>query len=198
MSMPGTPIIYYGDEIGMGDNIFLGDRNGVRTPMQWSDGKNAGFSDAHAQALFAPVISDPPYGYQGVNVDAQERTPTSLLRWMRRLIAVRKQFKAFGRGTQRFLETGNQRVLVFLREYEDETILCVNNLSRYAQPVELDLRDFAGRVPVEVWSEQPFPSIGELPYFFTLGPHNFLWFRLVKADELGEGTPPPPPRRSRR
>jgi maltose alpha-D-glucosyltransferase/alpha-amylase len=198
MSMPGTPIIYYGDEIGMGDNIFLGDRNGVRTPMQWSDGKNGGFSDAHSQALFAPVISDPPYGYQGVNVEAQERTPTSLLRWMRRLIAVRKQFKAFGRGTQRFLETGNRRVLVFLREYEDETILCVNNLSRYAQPVELDLRDYAGRVPVEVWSEQPFPSIGELPYFFTLGPHNFLWFRLVDASALGDGTPPPPPHRSRR
>ena len=193
MSMPGTPIIYYGDEIGMGDNIFLGDRNGVRTPMQWSDGKNAGFSEAHAQALFAPVIADPPYGYQGVNVEAQERTPTSLLRWMRRLIAVRQQYKAFGRGAQRFLETRNKRVLVFLREYRDETILCVNNLSRFAQPVELDMREFAGRVPVELYSQQPFPAVGELPYFLTLGPHNFFWFRLTEPEDVQKVPQPPSP-----
>jgi maltose alpha-D-glucosyltransferase/alpha-amylase len=197
MSMPGTPIIYYGDELGMGDNVFLGDRNGVRTPMQWSDGKNAGFSEAHAQALFAPLIQDAPYGYQGVNVEAQERTPTSLLRWMRRLIQVRKKFKAFGRGTQRFIETGNRAVLVFLREHEDETILCVNNLSRYAQPVELDLREFEGYAPVELWSEKPFPAIGELPYFFTMGPHNFYWFRLVRAETVKD-CPPPPKSRARK
>ena len=193
MSMPGTPIIYYGDEIGMGDNIYLGDRNGVRTPMQWNDGKNGGFSEAASQALYHPLITDAPYGYQTVNVEAQERTPTSLLKWMRRLIEVRQQYKAFGRGTQRFLLPRNHRVLVFLREWEDETILCVNNLSRFAQPVELDLSEFNGLVPVELWSKQPFPPIGELPYFFTLGPHGFLWFRLLPPDRVPHVAPPPAP-----
>jgi maltose alpha-D-glucosyltransferase/alpha-amylase len=186
MSMPGTPVVYYGDEIGMGDNIYLGDRNGVRTPMQWNDDKNAGFSQADSAALYAPVIVDPPYGYHSINVDAQERTPTSLLRWMRRLIGVRKAQKAFGRGSQEFLHPANKRVLVFLRRYQDEIVLCVNNLSRYAQPVELDLTQFAGLVPVELWSCEPFPSIGTLPYFFTMAPHGFLWFRLVPPDDVSK------------
>jgi maltose alpha-D-glucosyltransferase/alpha-amylase len=184
MSMPGTPVVYYGDEIGMGDNIYLGDRNGVRTPMQWSDDKNAGFSQADSAALYAPVIVDPPYGYHSINVEAQERTPTSLLRWMRRLIGVRKAQKAFGRGSQEFLHPANKRVLVFLRRYQDEIVLCVNNLSRYAQPVELDLTQFAGLVPIELWSCEPFPSIGTLPYFFTMAPHGFLWFRLVAPEDV--------------
>ena len=184
MSMPGTPIIYYGDEIGMGDNIYLGDRNGVRTPMQWSADRNAGFSEADTAALFSPLIVDPPYGYHTVNVAAQERTPTSLLRWMRRLISVRKQYQAFGRGTWEALDPHNRRVLVFLRRYRDETILCVNNLSRYAQFVELDLREFTGMVPIETWGLIPFPPIGELPYLLTLGPHNFYWFRLVPSERV--------------
>jgi maltose alpha-D-glucosyltransferase/alpha-amylase len=182
LSMPGTPIIYYGDEIGMGDNVYLGDRNGVRTPMQWNGSWNAGFSEADSAALYSPLIVDAPYGYQGVNVVAQERTQTSLLRWTRRTINVRSQYKAFGRGTWEPIRTANIRVLVFLRRWEDETILCVNNLSRYAQPVELDLREFCGQVPMELYSRQPFPAIGELPYFLTLGPHTFLWFRLVPPD----------------
>jgi maltose alpha-D-glucosyltransferase/alpha-amylase len=182
MSMPGTPIIYYGDEIGMGDNFYLGDRNGVRTPMQWNASWNAGFSEADSQALYSPVVVDPPYGYQTVNVMAQERTSTSLLRWMRRLTAIRKEFRAFSRGTIEFLPVPNKRVLVFMRKYEDETILCVNNLSRYAQPVEMELRSHCGCVPLELWGRQPFPPIGELPYFLTLGPHGFLWFRLVSPE----------------
>jgi maltose alpha-D-glucosyltransferase/alpha-amylase len=190
MSMPGTPVVYYGDEIGMGDNIYLGDRNGVRTPMQWSDDKNAGFSQGDSAALYSPVIVDPPYGYHTINVEAQERTPTSLLRWMRRLIGVRKAQKAFGRGTQEFLHPANKRVLVFLRRYEGEVVLCVNNLSRYAQPVELDLREFSGLVPVELWSCEPFPAIGDLPYFFTMAPHGFLWFRLVPPADVALFTRP--------
>ncbi len=183
MSMPGTPIIYYGDEIGMGDNIYLGDRNGVRTPMQWSMDRNAGFSEADSAALFAPVIVDPPYSFHSVNVAAQERTSTSLLRWMRRLIAVRQEYKAFGRGSWESLQAHNRRVLVFLRRYRDETILCVHNLSRFAQYVELDLREFQGFVPIELWSKLDFPPIGELPYLLTLGPHNFLWFRLCPSEQ---------------
>ena len=183
MSMPGTPIIYYGDEIGMGDNVYLGDRNGVRTPMHWTPDRNAGFSEADAAALYSPVIVDAPYGYQSVNVAAQERTGTSLLRWTRKLIAIRKKYKAFGRGTQEFLHPENKAALVFLRQHEHETILCVQNLSRYAQPVELDLRRFNGCVPIELWSEKPFPPIGELPYFLTLSPHAVLWFRLAGHDD---------------
>jgi maltose alpha-D-glucosyltransferase/alpha-amylase len=171
----------------MGDNVYLGDRNGVRTPMQWSDGKNAGFSDADSAALYSPPIVDPPYGYQGINVRGQERVKTSLLRWTRRLIGVRRKHRAFGRGTFEPLHPANHRVLVFLRRFGNETILCVNNLSRYAQAVELDLREFNGRVPVELWSEQPFPAIGELPYLLTMGPHGFYWFRLTEPDEV----PPP-------
>ena len=186
MSLPGSPVLYYGDEIGMGDNIYLGDRNGVRTPMQWSPDRNAGFSEADTAALFSPLIVDPPYGYHTVNVVAQERVPTSLLRWMRRLIAVRQQYKAFGRGTWEPLDAANRRVLVFLRRYRDETILCVNNLSRFAQYVELDLRQFNGLVPLELWSKNCFPPIGELPYLLTLGPHNFLWFRLLPGEQAKE------------
>ncbi len=147
--------------------------------MQWSGSWNAGFSEGDAAALYSPVIVDAPYGYQGVNVSAQERTQTSLLRWMRRITRVRKQFKAFGRGTWEPLHPANTRVLVFLRRYEEEVVLCVNNLSRYAQYVELDLGEFNGMAPVEVFSQQPFPRIGELPYLLTLGPHTFLWFRLA-------------------
>ncbi len=190
MSMPGTPVVYYGDEIGMGDNIYLGDRNGVRTPMQWSDDKNAGFSQGDSAALYSPVIVDPPYGYHTINVEAQERTSTSLLRWMRRLIGVRKAQKAFGRGTQEFLHPANKKVLVFLRRYETEVVLCVNNLSRYAQPVELDLREFSGLIPIELWSCEPFPAIGDLPYFITMAPHGFLWFRIVAPDDVALFTKP--------
>jgi maltose alpha-D-glucosyltransferase/alpha-amylase len=184
MSLPGTPIIYYGDELGMGDNVYLGDRNGVRTPMQWSGDRNAGFSEAEGAALYSPVIADPPYSFHTVNVSAQDRTPTSLLRWMRRLVTVRKKFRAFGRGTFEALDPNNRRVLVFIRRYRDEVILCVNNLSRFAQFVELDLREFNGCIPLELWGEIPFPAIGELPYLLTLGPHNFLWFRLMPADQV--------------
>jgi maltose alpha-D-glucosyltransferase / alpha-amylase len=186
MSMPGTPIIYYGDEIGMGDNIYLGDRNGVRTPMHWSPDRNAGFSEADTAALFSPLIVDPPYDYHTVNVVAQERVPTSLLRWMRRLIAVRQQYRAFGRGTWEPIDAANRRVLIFLRRYKDELILCVNNLSRFAQFVELDLREFTGLLPLELWSKNCFPPIGELPYLLTLGPHNFLWFRLLRPEQAKE------------
>ena len=184
MSLPGTPIIYYGDEIGMGDNVYLGDRNGVRTPMQWSYDRNAGFSEAESAALYSPVLADPPYSYHTVNVAAQERTPTSLLRWMRRLIDIRKKFHAFGRGTFQALDPNNRRVLVFLRRYHDEVILCVNNLSRFAQFVELDLREFCGWVPLELYGNTAFPPVGELPYLLTLGPHNFLWFRLLPTEQV--------------
>ncbi len=186
MSMPGTPIIYYGDEIGMGDNIYLGDRNGVRTPMQWSADRNAGFSEAETAALFSPLIVDPPYGFHTVNVAAQERTPTSLLRWTRRLVAVRQEYQAFGRGTWEAINGSNRRVLVFLRRHRDETILCVNNLSRFAQYVELDLHDYNNCVPLELWSKACFPTVRDMPYVLTLGPHNFFWFRLVSSEQAKE------------
>jgi maltose alpha-D-glucosyltransferase/alpha-amylase len=183
MSMPGTPIVYYGDEIGMGDNVYLGDRNGVRTPMQWNGSWNSGFSEADAAALYSPIVVDPPYGYQAVNVMAQERTNTSLLRWMRRLIKVRHTSRAFGRGSIEFLLPPNQRILAFLRSYEDELILVACNLAGSAEPAEFDLSRFAGRVPIEMWSGRPFPRIGELPYFLTFGPYAYYWFRLAPAEE---------------
>ena len=186
LTMPGTPIIYYGDEIGMGDNVFLGDRNGVRTPMQWNGGWNSGFSEADQQALYFPLIMDPPYGYQGVNVAAQERTQTSLLRWMRRIVKVRTQHRAFGRGTLEMLLPENRAVLAYLRTYEDETILCVNNLSRFVQPARINLQRYIGMVPVEMIGNIRFPPITENPYLFALGPHNFYWFRLTPADEAPE------------
>lgn len=181
LSMPGTPIIYYGDEIGMGDNIYLGDRNGVRTPMQWSPDRNAGFSRADPQRLYLPPIMDPIYGYQAVNVEAQQREPASLLNWMKRLIAVRRSCQAFGRGRLDILRPGNRKILAYTREYGDEIVLCVANLSRSAQPVELDLKSFKGLVPVEMLGQTAFPPVGELPYLLTLPRHGFYWFRLSRT-----------------
>jgi len=177
-SLPGTPIIYYGDEIGMGDNIYLCDRDGVRTPMQWNCDRNGGFSKADAACLYCLPVMDPVYGYQAVNVEAQFRTPTSLLQWMRRLIAIRQRNPVFGRGSIEFLHPSNQKVLAYLREYEEQKLLVVCNLSRFAQPAELDLSKFNGSAPVELFGETRFPRIGELPYFLTLAPHGFYWFRL--------------------
>ncbi len=184
MSMPGSPIIYYGDEIGMGDNFFLGDRNGVRTPMQWSPDRNAGFSRTDPQRLYLPPIMDAIYGYQAVNVEAQGRDPSSLLNWMKKLIAVRKSSHAFGRGSLLFLRPGNRKILAYLREYRDDSILCVANLSRTAQPVELDLSAFKGRVPVELMGHSAFPPIGELPYLLTLPGYGVYWFRLSRETEV--------------
>jgi maltose alpha-D-glucosyltransferase/alpha-amylase len=167
----------------MGDNIYLGDRNGVRTPMQWSPDRNAGFSQADPQRLFLPPIMDPIYGYEAVNVEAQSRDPSSLLNWMRRMLGVRDQFKGFGRGTLRFLRAGNRKILAFVREYGEETILCVANLARTAQPVELDLSRFKGRVPIELIGRAAFPPIGDLPYLLTLHGHGFFWFRLALGEE---------------
>jgi maltose alpha-D-glucosyltransferase/alpha-amylase len=178
LSMPGTPVLYYGDEIGMGDNIWLGDRNGVRTPMQWNGDRNAGFSRADSAKLYSPVIADPVFGYQAVNVEAQERNPDSLLHWMRRLIAIRKRYQAFGRGTLEFLLPENTSILAYLRQYRDETILCAANLSTKVQPVSLDLARFSGMGMVELLHETAFPRIGDDPYFLTLGPNDFFWFRI--------------------
>ncbi len=180
-SLPGTPVIYYGDEIGMGDNIYLGDRAGVRTPMQWTGDRNAGFSRTDPARLFAPVIMDPVYGYQSVNVEAQERSPFSLLNWMKRMIVLRKQFKVFGRGTLEFLPAANRKILAYVRRHEDELVLCVANLSRAVQPVELDLSAYAGMTPLEMLGLTEFPKIGQLPYFLTLPPYSFYWFRLQLA-----------------
>jgi maltose alpha-D-glucosyltransferase/alpha-amylase len=178
LSLPGSPVIYYGDEIGMGDNVYLGDRNGVRTPMQWTNDRNAGFSRADSARLYDPVILDPVYGYQAVNVEAHERLPTSLLEWTRRMIRVRKRYQAFGRGSLEFLEADNRRVIAYIRSHEDQVLLCAGNLSRFAQPAQLDLSKFNGWQPIELIGETAFPTIGELPYFLTLGPHSFYWFRL--------------------
>jgi maltose alpha-D-glucosyltransferase/alpha-amylase len=179
VSLPGSPIIYYGDEIAMGDNIYLGDRNGVRTPMQWSIDRNAGFSRADAAQLYAPVIADPVYGYMGVNVEAEERSPSSLLNWMKLLIKTQKTYEVFGRGSITFLKPQNYRVLAYIRSWEDQQILCINNLSRFSQYAELDMHEYNGRVPVDVFGNTHFPRIGELPYLVTMGPHAFYWFRLV-------------------
>jgi maltose alpha-D-glucosyltransferase/alpha-amylase len=179
-SLPGTPIIYYGDEIGMGDNIYLGDRNGVRTPMQWSADKNAGFSRSNPQKLYMPIIIDPEYHYEAYNVEGQQNNLRSLLWWMKRLIALRKRYKAFGRGIIEFLQPTNRKVLVFLRHYENEQILVIANLSRFVEYVELDLQAFKGRVPMELFSRSKFPTIGEQPYFLTLGPHEFYMFILLE------------------
>ncbi|SDY01902.1 maltose alpha-D-glucosyltransferase [Nitrosomonas sp. Nm58] len=179
LSMPGAPIIYYGDEIGMGDNIYLGDRNGVRTPMQWSPDRNAGFSRADPQRLYLPPIMDPLYGYEAVNVEAQNRNASSLLNWMRRLITTRKAQKAFGCGSIKFLHPGNRKILAYLREYQDESILCVANLANSAQPVELNLAAYKGRVPVELMGRTTFPAIGELPYLLSLPSYSFYWFHLA-------------------
>ena len=178
LSLPGTPVLYYGDEIGMGDNIFLGDRNGVRTPMQWTSDKNAGFSRSNRQRVYLPVVTDPEYHYEAVNVEAQAANPHSLLSWTKRLIALRKRHRAFGRGTLELLRPENRKVLAFVRRYESEQILCVANLSRFLQVLELDLSQWKGLVPVELFGSTELPAIGETPYFLTLGPHSFYWFSL--------------------
>ena len=180
-SFPGTPVIYYGDEIGMGDNIYLGDRTGVRTPMQWTSDRNGGFSRTDPARLYAPPIMDPVYGYEAINVEAQERSAFSLLNWMKRLIGLRKQYRVFGRGTLEFLRSANRKVLAYVRRSGDELILCVANLARSVQPVELDLSAFKGMTPIEMLGLTEFPRIGELPYFLTLSPYSFYWFRLQQA-----------------
>ncbi len=182
-SFPGTPIIYYGDEIGMGDNYYLGDRNGVRTPMQWSPDRNAGFSAANPQKLFLPVIIDPEYNYEAVNVEVHQRNSSSLLSWMKRAIAIRKNYKAFGRGSLEFLSPNNPKVLAFVREYEDQKILIVANLSRFSQVVELDLTDCAGYTPIEVFSKNKFPVIQETYYMLTLNAYDYYWFSLEQQQE---------------
>ncbi|MGD8475768.1 MAG: maltose alpha-D-glucosyltransferase [Burkholderiales bacterium] len=184
LSMPGTPIIYYGDEIGMGDNYFLGDRDGVRTPMQWTPDRNGGFSRANPQQLYLPPVMDAIYGFEAVNVEAEEIDPSSLLNWMRRILAVRMRHRAFGRGQIRFLYPANRKILVYVREFENERILCVANLSRAAQAVELDLSQFRGAVPVELADRTPFPPIGDLPYLLTLPGYGFFWFILEEQAEL--------------
>ncbi|HZE21052.1 MAG TPA: maltose alpha-D-glucosyltransferase, partial [Desulfobaccales bacterium] len=178
LSMPGTPVLYYGDEIGMGDNIYLGDRDGVRTPMQWSADRNAGFSRANPQKLYLPINIDPEYHYESINVETQQNNPHSLLWWMKRIIALRKSYRAFGRGSVHFLYPENHKVLAFLRCFQDERILTVVNLSRFVQHVELDLSSHRDLVPVELIGRSEFPAIGEAPYFLTLGPHNAYWFSL--------------------
>ena len=192
-SLPGTPVIYYGDEIGMGDNVYLGDRNGVRTPMQWSGDRNAGFSDANRQQLYLPVIIDPEYHYEAINVEAQQANPHSLLWWMKRLIALRKRHPAFGRGSLEFLHPENRRILAFVRGYDDERILVVANLSRFVQYAELDLAAFEGMVPVEMFGRAEFPIVRRAaPYPLTLGPHAFLWFELTPPPEAAVVQAPAP------
>ncbi|HLI77011.1 MAG TPA: maltose alpha-D-glucosyltransferase [Acidobacteriaceae bacterium] len=190
-SFPGTPIMYYGDEIGMGDNIYLGDRNGVRTPMQWNSDRNAGFSKAVPAKLYFPVIMDPIWGYQAINVEAQQSDPSSLLHWTRNMIALRKLFRVFGRGTLHFLHPANRKILAYIRSYEFEdghceTILCVANLSRFAQPVQLDLSKYVGRQPVEMLGYVPFPAVDKTPYALTLAPYSFLWLELQEGASIPE------------
>ncbi len=184
-SLPGTPIIYYGDEIGMGDNVYLGDRNGVRTPMQWNSDRNAGFTRANPAMLYSPVIMDPVWGYQALNVEAQDSEPSSLLNWMRNMIALRKLFRVFGRGTLRFLAPSNRKVLAYVRAIDNEQVLCVMNLSRYAQPVDLDLADLAGMRPVEMMGYVEFPVVTREPYRVTLGPYGFFWLEMHAAENDG-------------
>jgi len=178
LSLPGSPVLYYGDEIGMGDNVHLGDRDGVRTPMQWHGGRNGGFSNADPERLYSPPISNAVYGYPAVNVESQRGNEHSLLNWMRRLIAVRRSTKVFGRGTITFLRPTNHRVLAYLRSLGDEQLLIVNNLSGSAQAVELDLQQLAGAIPVEMFGGSPFPRIEGRPYMLTMSPYAFYWFRL--------------------
>jgi maltose alpha-D-glucosyltransferase/alpha-amylase len=191
-SLPGTPVLYYGDEIGMGDNIYLGDRNGVRTPMQWSSDRNAGFSRANPQQLYFPVITDPEYHYEAINVEANENNPESLLWWMKRLIDLHKTHQVLGRGDVQILHPDNAKVLAFVRRYNNERVLVVANLSRTAQYVELDLKEYAGLSPVELFGRQAFPVLGDSPLFLTLGPHNFYWFSLeaLNASEVKAVSPP--------
>jgi maltose alpha-D-glucosyltransferase/alpha-amylase len=180
-SLPGSPILYYGDEIGMGDNIFLGDRDGVRTPMQWSPDRNAGFSRADFAQLYSAPLMDPVYGYQALNVEGELRDPSSLLHWLQRMLQVRKRHDLFGIGSFEVLTAENPSVLAYVREWEGDVVLCVNNLSRFAQPVELSLQRFEGRTPIELLGRVPFPRIGELPYLLTLGAYGFYWFQIVET-----------------
>jgi maltose alpha-D-glucosyltransferase / alpha-amylase len=179
-ALPGTPVLYYGDEIGMGDNIYLGDRNGVRTPMQWTGDRNGGFSRADGARLYAPQIADPVYGYQAINVEAQERTRSSMLNWVKRLIRIRQRYPVFGNGSLRWFNPDNRKVLAFVREWAGQSVLVICNLSRFAQPAQLDLNEFTGRTPVELIGETPFPRITQAPYQLSMGPYMFLWFRLEK------------------
>jgi maltose alpha-D-glucosyltransferase/alpha-amylase len=177
-SMPGTPIVYYGDEIGMGDDVLRKDRDGVRTPMQWSGGPSAGFSSAPPAALYSPPISDPVYGHASVNVESQLQDPSSLLRWMQNLIRLRKQFKVFGRGSLAFVPSSNRKVLAYLRRWGEDSVLCVANLSRHTQPATLDISDLAGATPIEMFGYTEFPPIGREPWFLSLGGYGFAWFEL--------------------
>jgi maltose alpha-D-glucosyltransferase/alpha-amylase len=190
-SLPGTPVLYYGDEIGMGDNFYLGDRNGVRTPMQWSADRNAGFSKANPQKLYLPAVIDPEYHYESLNVEGQQANPNSILWYHKRLLAARKRFQAFGRGDLTFLHPENYKVLAFVRSFENEQVLVVANLSRFAQHVDLNLKDFQGLVPVEAFGGVEFPSVGEAPYVLTLGSYGFYWFHLTtpRPIEVGRGGP---------
>ena len=181
-SLPGSPVLYYGDEIGMGDNFFLGDRDGVRTPMQWTGDRNGGFSRADFQQLYLPPLMDPVYGFQAVNVEAQLRQPNSLLRWIHRLIALRKDHPVFGLGTYEALRPENPRIFAHVRTYEDDIVLCVHNLARSAQAVELDLSRWEGLIPEEMFGRTRFPRIGQLPYLLTLAPRGFFWFQLRKDE----------------
>ncbi|MGH9176955.1 MAG: maltose alpha-D-glucosyltransferase, partial [Acidimicrobiales bacterium] len=178
-SLPGSPILYYGDEVGMGDNIYLGDRDGVRTPMQWTPDRNAGFSRADFARLYLPPLMDPVYGFQSVNVEAQQRNPSSFLYWTKRMLEVRRQHPVFGTGSFEVIPTDNPSVLAFVRCQDDDIVLCVNNLSRFAQPAELPLQRWNGKIPIELMGRVPFPKVGELPYFVTLNPYAFYWFQLV-------------------
>ncbi len=184
--MPGSPIIYYGDEMGMGDNIYLGDRDGVRTPMQWSPDRNGGFSKADFARLYLPPLMDPVYGYTAVNIEQQQRDKSSFLHWMRRLLEIRKQHPVLAIGELEVLHAENPSVLAYLRRSADpedgthDIVLCVSNLSRFPQPCELMLEQLAGKVPIELTGRVPFPRIGELPYFVTLAPYGFYWFELVE------------------
>jgi len=184
LSLPGSPVLYYGDEIGMGDNIWLGDRDGVRTPMQWTPDRNGGFSSADPQRLILPPISDAVYGYQAINVEAQMRNTTSLLYWTRRMIEVRKQHPTLALGTLTEIGSRNPTVLSYIREYGDDVVLCVNNLSRFPQPAELDLRRFEGYTPTELTGRVVFPVIGVLPYMLTLAGHGFYWFQLTRSESF--------------
>ena len=185
-SLPGSPILYYGDEIGMGDNVYLGDRDSVRTPMQWTGDRNGGFSAADFAQLYLPPLMDPVYGFQAVNVEAQLRTPTSLLRWMQRIIALRKEHPVFGMGSYEPLQSSNPRIFAHMRRYEDDAALCVHNFARSAQAVELDLSQYEGRHPVEMFGRSRFPRIGELSYLLTFGPRGFFWFLLEQEEIEGE------------
>jgi len=177
-SLPGSPVLYSGDEIGMGDNVYLGDRDGVRTPMQWTGDRNAGFSHADWAQLYLQPLMDPVYGYQAVNVEAQLRTPTSLLRWVARFISLRKEHAVFGLGSYEPLRSDNPRVFAHIRRLEDDVILCVHNVARSAQAVQLDLSVCTGMVPEEMFGRTSFPAVGELPYLLTLAPRGFFWFQL--------------------